>query len=82
MNQALMAVAQALENQTNFVGRIAADVAALKNVVCALDSRAEPMFAEQVAIIHDRLQQERESRHREFEMLRQLISQLPKPKPN
>ena len=82
MNQALMAMLQAFESQITFATQLAADVAALKVVVCSLDARARPRLEEQVAIMHGKFQQELDLRLRDFETLRQIISQLPTPKPN
>ena len=73
---------QALETQTSFVAQMAADVAALKIVLCSLDGRAQGRLEQQVAITSGKFQSIVEANHRDIETLRQLIFQLPTPKPN
>ena len=82
MKQILINILQTLETQTNFLGQLAADVAALKMALFELDARAQSLFEKQAAITHGRIQQELDSRRQAFEMLRQLISRLPTQKPN
>ena len=82
MKEILTSILQTLETQTIFLGQLAADVAALKMAFFALDTRAQPLFEQQVAITRGRLQQEIDSRRQVFEKLRQLVSLLPTPKPN
>lgn len=82
MIQILFTMLQTLENQTKLFAQLAADVTALKNTVYALDARALALFQQQAAIAWDTIQRELESRQKEFETLRQLISRMPKESEN
>jgi hypothetical protein len=82
MTQILFNMLQSIESQTKFLVQLAGDVAALKNTVYALDARALPVFQQQASITHGTIQRELESRQKEFEMLRQLISRMPKESQN
>jgi hypothetical protein len=82
MKQVLLNMLQTLETQTTFLALIAADVAALKIVLCSLDGRAVKRLEEQTALVTDKFRAVAESQRQEIEKLRQLVSLLPTPKPN
>jgi len=82
MKQVLLNMLQMQETQITFLGQIAADISALKNVVRILDARAEPLLEKEMALERDRFQLIVEAYRREIQTLRQLISEPANPKPN
>jgi len=82
MKQALLNMLQMQENQITFLGQLAADLAALKNVVRILDGRAEALLEQEVALERDRFELVVATYRREIETLRLLVSQPENQTPN
>jgi len=80
--QILMQFLQRQEEQLTFLTQLSADLAALKNVVFALDARALALFEKRLQMIRDKQRQQIEVAHRETESLIQLISKLMSLGPN
>ena len=82
MQEMLLNILKMFETQITFLTQISSDVSALKNVLFALDARAQGLFETQVAAERYKLRSVYEAYRRDIETLRQIISQLPTPKPN
>lgn len=80
--QALLLLTKRIEDQQNFIVQIGTDVAALRNVLFALDGRAQQMFQAEVARLRGMFEAQLVASRQEFEALRKAIAGLSDQKPN
>jgi len=83
MKDVILALLKGQATQTVFLKQLAADVMALKAVVCAFDREHAPSaLEEQIAIAQGKLDAVFQVHLKEIERLERLVSKLPSPKPN